>query len=239
MAVGRAGGVAKGVGAAVGSESFVVAVPEGSLAGLAAVVAVERDVEAAWLARERGRVPADATGRERAEAARAIRAERAARRAAGELAGTRDLVVGRALRAVLAERGWAREWPTPPDGELDAPGRRIGRAGPDDVAGPERLTVRLPVDLAQTARRAAYWTSAPAVAQLREWADRWGDGPDVVLTRAARAGVPGELALFTAAAAKRPDADALLDRARLRAQIVTTGDLIRAAVAHAIPAPTT
>jgi hypothetical protein len=57
----------------------------------------------------------------------------------------------------------------------------------------------------------------------------------VVLKEAARAngGHIPSLAALAAALADRPTADAILERARLRAQITTSGDLMRAAVQRA------
>lgn len=219
-----------------GAVVFVVAVPEGSLEALAAVVAAERRVEEEWLEARRAALDPGLTTRQLAAARREIRAERTARRSRGDFAGNRDLVLTRSLRVVLDRRGLARDWPEPPAGALDAPGRRTGHSVDTDPdrGGPERLQVRLSVELAATVRRAAYWVSADPIAKLQDWADRWGDGPQVQLEQSARDGVPAELALFAAAGAKRPTADALLERARLRAAVVTTGDLVREALRHAL-----
>jgi hypothetical protein len=53
------------------------------------------------------------------------------------------------------------------------------------------------------------------------------------LKDAARNGAPAELAMMAAAFAERAPADALREREKLRAQIVTTGDVLRAAIRRA------
>ncbi|MEU0939003.1 hypothetical protein [Embleya sp. NPDC005971] len=70
-----------------------------------------------------------------------------------------------------------------------------------------RLSVRLPGDLVETARRAAYWTSEPAVLRLMAWRDGHGLSP----TEAA-----------------------LRERQELSGRIVTVGDLMRDALAQVL-----
>ncbi|WP_344458381.1 hypothetical protein, partial [Actinomadura kijaniata] len=96
-----------------------------------------------------------------------------------------------------------------------------------------RLTVNLPHSLGDTVRRAAYWTSKDAVEALQDWADRWGDGIDVALREAERNGIPAELALLAAAGRPSAPKSALEIRDRLRQQILTTGDVLRAAIDRA------
>ncbi|MFD6751493.1 hypothetical protein [Streptomyces anthocyanicus] len=181
---------------------------------------------------------------------RGIRVEPERLRARGELCGTQELVVSCAVREELTARKMVREWPDPPAGELSAPGRRWGvspdpwdapAAGGDDAKDgeeretPPRLAVRLPVELGETLVRAAYRTSAPAVEALRDWDTRWGDGPAVILREAMRRnGGVSDLDVLVAMLAPRPEAAAIEERARLRGEIVTTGDLMRAALARAI-----
>ena len=153
-------------------------------------------------------------------------------------------------RAELRSRKMLTTWPDPPPGEISAPGRRWGispdpwalvAAEESDEEGDEkqrkpRLSFKLPAALGETLVRAAYWTSAPYVEQLQAWDKRWGDGPTVILREAMRrnGGRVTDLDVMVAMLAPRPEAAALEERGRLRAQIVTTGTLARDALARAI-----
>ncbi|WP_424893432.1 hypothetical protein [Streptomyces sp. XH2] len=215
--------------------NILVALDSEPLQRLEKQAKLERAREKEWLTEQREQL-LDLSRREAAAVRRKIRAELAAKRASGELGGSRDLLVARAVQEELRARGLDKEWPKPPDGELNAPGRRWGTP-PSKAMGEggyeERLAVKLPHTLAETVRRAAYWTSKDAVEALQEWDDRWGRSGEVVLRDAARDGIPGQLALM--AAAMRPSAPqaALEARERLRAQVLTTGDLMRAAIVRA------
>lgn len=223
------------------SRSFVVAVNPADLVTLDSAVTAGREAEKAWLkaAREREGIPG-LRGRRLSEARERVRTERAKLRDSGKLAGSRDLVVTRAVRAELRSRGMDRDWEPLPVHAASAPGRPVGtgngREGTDEegktvLVG--RVTVKLPDDLAERLVRGCYWTSAPAVKALWEWAERWGDGPIGKLKDAMRSGAPAGLAMMAAAFADRAPADALRERDRLRAEIVTTGDVLRAAIRRA------
>ncbi|MFJ5939370.1 hypothetical protein [Streptomyces sp. NPDC093071] len=223
------------------SRSFVVAVNPADLVTLEAAVTAGREAEEAWLkgAREREGIPG-LRGRRLSRARERVRTERARLRESGKLAGTVDLVVTRAVRAELRSRGMDRDWDPLPVHAASAPGRPVGagnnREGTDGEGRTlltARVTVKLPDDLAERLVRGCYWTSAPAVKALWEWAERWGDGPIGKLKDAARSGAPAGLAMMAAAFAERAPADALRERDRLRAEIVTTGDVLRAAVRRA------
>lgn len=237
-----------------GVKPFVVAVhSREDLEALASVVEVAAAAEAEWLAEARKSAGVDLLrGAALSEARRAIRVERERLRERGELSGTRDLVMAGAVRAELKARKLLRDWPEPPPGELSAPGPRWGGGGrvmpaawmPGDGmgdAGEEeerrpRLAVRLPADLGETLVRAAYWTSAPAVEELKAWDVRWGDGPTVRLREAMRRNGGGvtDLDVMFAMLAPLPEAAALVERERLRGQVITSGDLMRAALGRAI-----
>ncbi|MFF0170234.1 hypothetical protein [Streptomyces prasinus] len=222
---------------AMTSMKFHVAVTEEALKALNAHRKAERDREHEWIAARRRELIVPGMSRRAAAAIRRdIRAQVARMRRSGEFGGTRDDIVTRAVRQELRARGLDRKWPKPPEGAVDAPGRPWGTppSAPMGEGGyTHRVSVNLPYNLGDTVRRAAYWTSKTAVEALQEWADRWGDGVDVALREAERDGIPAELAL--ASAAGRPSAPqaALEIRDRLRAQILTTGDLIRASVERA------
>ncbi|MEU4235525.1 hypothetical protein AB0F17_65640 [Nonomuraea sp. NPDC026600] len=147
---------------------------------------------------------------ERAVARARVRVRLAELRREGELADTRDVLVAHALRAELAERGWDHDWPPPP-ADTPASGRWPGSL---DRAWPESVSVRLPVDLAARLQRACAHVSAPAIAAVRAWRDAH----------------PG---IITA----RTDPELWEQYQRLAADVITPGDVLRAAVTRALPAP--
>ncbi|MEU2086764.1 hypothetical protein ABZ569_33455 [Streptomyces albus] len=221
---------------------FVVAVEPEDLTALNEVVDAGRKVERKWLkeAREEHGL-AILRGRALSEARSAVRARFRRLREQGVLAGTRDLVVAREVRAELARRGMDGEYEPVPADAAGVPGRRVGtgprhyqRAGDAPTTLTARMAVRLPSGVGEQLVRACHWTSAPAVAALWEWQTRWGDGPEVIMREAQRRGAVTVLDVLCAGLAPRPDADSLLEKAQLQAQVVTTGDIIRAAVKRAI-----
>ncbi|RSM93780.1 hypothetical protein DMB42_52120 [Nonomuraea sp. WAC 01424] len=185
----------------------------GTLGRLQTVIKAEKARGRAFLVALRSQLGADAPERSAAEraAARArARARLAELRRDGELTDTRDVLVTHALRAELAARGWDHDWPPPP---ADAPG--AGR-WPGSIARswPESLTVRLPADLAAQLQRACAHVSAPAVAAVRVWRDAH---PGIITPRT-------DPALWE-------------EYQRLAADVITPGDVLRAAVARALPHP--
>lgn len=220
---------------------FVVALEPDDLTALNGVVKAGFKAEQEWLAAARKMHGTKfLRGKALSEARKEIRKEFRKLRERGKLAGTRDLVVSREVRAELKRRGLDQEYDSVPAEEAAMPGRRVG-AGPRHYqrSGSERTTltgrmyVKLPGALAEQLTRGCYWTSAPAVAALWEWQERWGDGPEVIFREAERRGAVTILDLWCAAMASRPDADSILRKAQLQAQIVTTGDIIRSAVKRA------
>ncbi|WP_344319558.1 hypothetical protein, partial [Streptomyces yatensis] len=205
---------------------FHVAVTEESLDRLNGHAQAEREREDAWIAERRRELLEPGMSRRAAAAVRRdIRVQVARMRRTGEFGGTRDDIVTRAVREELRARALDHEWPEPPEGELEAPGRRWGTPPSQPMGGggyTHRLTVNLPHSLGDTVRRAAYWTSKDAVEALQDWADRWGDGIDVALREAERNGIPAELALLAAAGRPSAPKSALEIRDRLRQQILTT-----------------
>jgi hypothetical protein len=99
---------------------------------------------------------------------------------------------------------WARRWRPIPHNEGELPGRRWGVTPNSRGELTTRLRVHLPADLGELIRRATWWTSAPATTRLQELAE-----------------------------IRTLSEDQLAERDRLRAQVVTTGDLIRAAAGRA------
>ncbi|GGZ19768.1 hypothetical protein [Streptomyces nitrosporeus] len=221
---------------------FVVAVEPWDLEALDKKVSAGRAAELAWLkkAREdeglrflRGKAQSEARGR--------VRAKFAAMREKGKLAGTRDLVVARAVRAELKTQAMDGPYEPLPSQDSRMPGRRVGtgpshydRFSDEKTKLTGRMAVRLPADLGEQLVRATYWTSAPAVKALWEWQARWGNGPEVIFREAERSGAVTLLDVWCAAMASRPDADSILEKAKLQAHIVTTGDIFRAAVKRTI-----
>lgn len=220
------------------SRSFVVAVNPADLVALESAVKAGREAEKAWLkaAREREDVPR-LRGRPLSAARGRVRTERARLRESGELTGSRDLILTRAVRTELRGRGMDRDWEPIPAHAVSAPGRPVGTAANREGIGEGgktllvgRVTIKLPDDLAERLVRGCYWESAPAVEALWAWADRWGDGPIGKLKEGLRSGAPAGLVAMVAAMADRAPADALRERDELRDQIVTTGDVLRSAV---------
>ncbi|MEU9535869.1 hypothetical protein AB0D00_26620 [Streptomyces sp. NPDC048213] len=219
------------------SMKFHVAVTEDALKALNARRKDEDDREREWVAARRKELIVPGMSRRAAAAVRGdIRARVARMRRAGTFGGTRDDIVTRAVREELRNRGLDRSWPEPPEGQVEAPGRPWGTppsAPMGDGGYTHRVSVNLPYSLGDTVRRAAYWTSKEAVEALQDWADRWGHGIDVALQEAERNGVPAELALISAAGRPSAPQSALEIRDQLRAKILTTGDLLRAAINRA------
>lgn len=220
---------------------FVVAVEPESLQALDKVVEAGRDKELAWLKQTREDEGVQfLRGKALSEARARVRAAFRRERERGRLAGTRDLVVTRAVRAELKRRGMDGEYQPVPADAVAMPGRRVGtgprhyrRTGDDETTFTARMPVRLPAALGEQLVRACHWTSAPAVAALWEWQARWGDGPEVILREAQRRGAVTVLDVLCAGLAPRPDADSLLEKAQLQDQIVTTGDIFRSAIDRA------
>ncbi|MGW7268254.1 hypothetical protein [Streptomyces sp. NPDC054842] len=221
---------------------FVIALEEADLIALNEVVKTGLDAEEKWLEKRREDMGLRfLRGKAAREVRKLIRTEFAAMRAKGKLAGTKELVVARAVREELKRRKMSGTYEPVPADEMRAPGRPVG-TGPrhygksrfDKTTLTHRMYVKLPSDLGEQLVRACYWESEPAVKALIEWQDLWGDGPVVIMREAERRGAVTMLDLFCAAFAPRPSADAILEKATLQEQIVTTGDVVRSAVKRAI-----
>ncbi|MFC7987244.1 hypothetical protein [Streptomyces sp. NPDC057336] len=221
---------------------FVVALEPDDLTALNEVVKDGRKAEVEWLDSMR---EAHGTrfmrGKALSQARAEIRKEFRRLRELGRLAGTRDLVVAREVRAELKRRGMDQEYDPIPAEDVGTPGRRVGtgprhyqRFGDEKTQLTGRMYVKLPGALGERLTRGCYWTSAPAVTALWEWQTLWGDGPEVIFREAERSGAVTILDLWCAAMAPRPTADAILRKAQLQDQVVTTGDILRAAVKRAI-----
>ncbi|MFF9733713.1 hypothetical protein ACF1GX_30340 [Streptomyces albidoflavus] len=221
---------------------FVVALEPDDLSALTEVVKAGRKAELEWLdsARE-----AHGTrfmrGKALSQARAEIRVEFRRLRERGKLAGTRDLVLAREVRAELKRREMDQEYDPIPAEAIGAPGRRVGtgprhyqRLGDEKTSLTGRMYVKLPGALGEQLVRSCHWTSAPAVTALWEWQTLWGDGPEVLFREAERRGAVTILDLWSIATAPRPTADAILRKAQLQDEVVTTGDIIRAAVKRAI-----
>ncbi|MCX5174322.1 hypothetical protein ACFWBF_35565 [Streptomyces sp. NPDC060028] len=86
-----------------------------------------------------------------------------------ELVDSLDRLAALGVRRELQAQGWDRPWPGCPE-EARGPGRWPGSR---DGGFPERLSLRLPVDLASKVRDACWYTSADAIAALLDWRDRY------------------------------------------------------------------
>ncbi|SDI46784.1 hypothetical protein SAMN05421505_1556 [Sinosporangium album] len=157
---------------------------------------------------ERFAVPADEPAAARARIRAAARAHVADLRRRGELTDTVDVAMRHAVQAELRERGWDHAWPPPPP-TAPSSGRWPGSR---DAGYPEVIPIRLPVSLAERVQSACAHVSAPAITALRAWRDA----------------NPGKI----------HDSTAQAEYDRLAAEVVTPGDVLRAAVARVLPAET-
>lgn len=193
-------------------------------AKIRAKVKAEGEREAAWWSEELEAVHAIEDPAERARARGELEAERLRRREQGEYLASRDALLRYHLVKVLAAHGWDKKYKPVPAGAASVPGRRTGvpmRSGrTGDRKG--RLACNLPADLWEQVRRAAYWVSEPHVRQLQKWHARFGDGPGA----AGRSGRGS----YTSAHPLKEDMDR---RRELRAQVITTGDILRMAAESA------
>ncbi|MFJ3221317.1 hypothetical protein ACIPLC_36040 [Kitasatospora sp. NPDC086801] len=221
---------------------YTVAVAEERLMLLDRVAKMAARQERDWLAEQR-REHLGLRASKLAAARRATRELLASKRESGELAGSRDWLLVPGVRAQLAARGWdQRKFKPIPAGALAAgrrwgtdPGRYSGQHDEGETKFLARLGLRLPHDLGERLARAVYWHNAKIEAQLQQWADRWGDGPEVILQQSVREhGGVTMLAALGAAFAPTPSEGELAARTKLRKEVVTTGDLIRAALDQAL-----
>jgi hypothetical protein len=223
---------------------FLVAVREGTLESLATVVKVAADQERAWwneqLLQVDRAVLAVAQGPDHYGARRELmaqaRALRARRRAAGELLGSRNRLVAHSAAQVLAQNGWDTDWPPIPVEAVSARGRRWGVA-PNDPPFEERLPLDLPSAVGSQIKAAAYWVSAEPTRHLQEWFNRWGDGPIVTDREGGEIAAWGRFAHeLGRALGHGPHREDFAERQGWRAQVLTSGDILRLAVDHALEA---
>ncbi|MFE2275547.1 hypothetical protein ACFXB4_40815 [Streptomyces lavendulae] len=195
--------------------TMVIAVPPDELARLDALVQEQQTAETRWQASaEQDADVLRLRGPELRAARAAIRAERDRLRENGTHRVSRLRALAPALRAELDHRGLLRDWDPIPEGAQRA-GQTLGGTGPNRGTG---LTARLVVSLTESLwtplHRGVYWTNLPHVQALELWRDRWGPGSSTGRTTATP--------------------DALAERERIAAHITTTGDVIRAALTHAL-----
>jgi hypothetical protein len=186
----------------------LAAVRYGTVARLETFVVAEQKRLKAWIAAD----PRwDIEGLPRAEVARVRAARRAwvaERREAAEVLDTRDAVMTHGVRLELAARGWDHDWPAPP-AEAALRGRWPGSR---DGGYPERVAAALPPALVERVRGACWDNSAPAIRALWAWRD---ENPGLLLDSAS---------------------PALEEYRRLAAQVITHGDIWRAALAQVLGA---
>lgn len=184
---------------------FEVAIQPTVLADLDMMAAALRDQADQWWQDGREAALALLSPAERRQALVALREARDLRRAAGQHFDTRSSIVAYHLHTELDQRGWLRRtWPPVPRGEATMPGRRWGVANHGMLSA--TFAVHVPDSDGELLRRATWKVSAPAVRRLQQIAHM---GPR--LPRPVRQ-----------------------ERDRLREQVITTGDVIRAAAAAAV-----
>ncbi|WP_143051615.1 MULTISPECIES: hypothetical protein [unclassified Streptomyces] len=145
-------------------------------------------------------------------AARRLQLFRARER--GELLDSVDRLAALGVLRELQSRGWDRSWPDYPE-EARGPGRWPGS---QDGGFPEKMSLRLPVDLEHRVRSACWYTSADAIEALLDWRDRY---PQIVRRR------------HEAPAGQEK---ALQEYRRLAARVTTTGEVWRAGIRRGIEA---
>lgn len=189
---------------------LTVSLHQADLDALAEAVRLAARAEREWV-EERRAAHRGLRGAELAAARQELRAERERERAAGRLAGTRDLVVARALRAELEARHLGGQWSAPRPGAI-GPGRRWGST----AARYQHLDTATRFD-AQLSLR----LPVDLADQLRHGV-YWQSSA-----------IEHRLQLLAGRAEHRAEI------ARLQADLVTTGDVLRAAVrqAAALPVP--
>lgn len=133
-----------------------------------------------------------------------LRAERDRRRVTGVHLDTRSAMLAHFVRGEFDRRGWSGRTWRPVPRGEASMPGRRWGVGNDGTLTAS-LAVHLPDDVGELLRRATWHVSAPATRRLQELAEVWP--------------LTGE---------------GLLERARLRGQVVTTGDVIRAAGAAAV-----
>ncbi len=190
-------------------ETVTVQVPHGVSEQVRAVAAAGRQTRWRITREPRWEATPGAGAGERAALRGRLAEHLAGLRQAGELLDTIAAVVETGARRELARRGWDHDWPPVP-----AEARLQGRwPGSRDHAVPERLVVRVDDVLATRVRAACWWTSEPAIRELRAWRDRH---PGLVLAQVE-----------------------LEEYERLSLLVTTTGDLWRAGLRQVLAeAPT-
>jgi hypothetical protein len=186
---------------------FELVIEAARLATLNEIAAVHAERAAEWW--EDGLAAARSldSPAERRHALAQLREERKQRRKAGQHFDTRSALVAFYIRAELDRQGWAgRSWRPVPPGESAMPGRRWGVSNDGHLTAD--MSVSLPYEDGDLLRRATWHVSAPATRRLQQIAKMTG-------------GLP------------RPVRE---ERDRLRREVVTTADVIRAAVAAILAA---
>lgn len=194
--------------------AFSVVVPAENRAALDKLCAHDAKVLAAARTKHRARL-LTLGSTDRAAAALAFAADVEAWIAAGRVLPTRSAALDWGMRRILRARGLAQSLPPAP-AEASLAGKRWG-VGTRVTGAIATLNIRLerpfypepgdPLPLGEQVVRAAWHRSAEPIAQLRAWEDRFGRG--------------GE----------RPKAEDVRFRSGLVRQVVTTGDLVRWALA--------
>ena len=211
---------------------MVVAVDPAVPERVSGLVVADQKRERGWLVERRMEIrQQDLTAARRRAAIAQLYAERDDRRRRYEVLASRSALVSAHLARLMAATGWAgRTFRPVPDGQDRMPGRRWGTSGyAHHRGGQGRLTILLPDDLGEQVRRVSYWVSQRATSHLQRLSDTTPGFFPLDLLREM-----GELAVELYTLPDGELAAAVQRRARTRpGSIVSTGDLIRAAVYRA------
>lgn len=160
-----------------------------------------------WWADQHARALTIEAATERRQALAELREERDRRRLTGLHFDTRSAIVAFYVREEMDARGWrSRRWPPVRSGEASMAGRRWGSPNRSEGEFDASLAVHLPDGDGELLRRATWRVSAPATRRLQQIGQIIGPVP-----RAVRQ-----------------------ERDQLVATVITTGDVIRAAVERAL-----
>jgi hypothetical protein len=207
------------------------------------VVCYQADVDAVKVHKDEAVVRStawEAPWRERIAAARPVdrtellaefRAEREKLVAAGYLAYSQADVLRQALDAHITATRWrSKSWDPIPSGRGAHRGRAYGAVtGNYDAA----LSFQAPEGDVELIRRVSYWTSDKPVRELVKWYKRWGRGPAHIPDLPPEAQAMATIATYL----NLPPMKELLYRDRLRAQVLTVGQILRDVVHRAGSGP--
>jgi hypothetical protein len=191
------------------STEFTTPAEEDKLEALAFAAAQHTKLFDEWVKERRAEVDSIRPLVKRRAALGAFNRRKRALLDSGEAFGTASALITYYVLQEFELRGWTRSWRVVPDGQAELRGRRYGVQNNPFKDWTGRLRIYLPNDTAEKLQRATWWTSWPATRELLRLRVLDPQGLDPSLNRR---------------------------RERAQERIVTTGDVLRAAL-NAATAP--